>query len=641
MISIETERSLANLFMIISESEKQCEIVRQVLADQPEFEPVSVFQCLDSLNEGYITSSDLLQFMRRNRIIVDENECYMILREWNSTMDGRLSFKDFRTMVLPHTSALLRQKALERPAISRRYMPYEVEYATSRVLERELVYVRTVEIARKNMNRKPDFSLMDGFKVLDLYCLGYVTDEIMQKFLARNGITAYAEDIQAIMRRLDKDQDGKVNYPEYVDAVLSSEPSQKISKLEQDLDERYKRALSPSPYKPSSPNLISRSTASPLKRSSPSSFSRSQQAFSHGDVYRTPDKFTGSKCSPERLGSSLANWDTRNSLKSSARSPLRRSTKNSPKSSKKSPKIRSNVSPSHSAIISSRGSLRSSKVSSPLRRSNSSFKTTRSPKHKTDSISPAKSLRSSGSIRKVTAQESVRQEELSELVNAFKEQISLDRELESIRQELSLRADFTLMDAFKMIDESGKGYIASYDIEGILNYLSIPLYPDNVYLLIKHYDRDQDGKITFSDLCEMFTPRQREYSSLLNARFPANVSSTKRRKVFSIETQDKFSIALKLHLDIEGVSELIRQRLSSRPWFNTFDLFDAIDVDKNGFITLNEFRGILQKYGMFATEKELNALMQRYDRNKDGKVSYSEFVEEVTPKSPTRRLVYN
>lgn len=629
--------------MIISESEKQCEIVRQVLAEQSEFEPVSVFQCLDSLNEGYITSSDLLQFMRRNRILVDENECYMILREWNFSMDGRLSYKDFRRMVLPHTSELLRQKAMDRPALTRRYMPYEIEYAVSRVMERELIYIRTVENARKNMNRKPDFSLMDGFKVLDLYCLGYVTDEILQKFLARNGITAYAEDIQAIMRRLDKDQDGKVNYPEYVDAVLSSEPNQKIGRLEQELDQRYKRALSPSPYKPPSPSILKRSAASPLRRSSPTTLLSSYSSYAPADSYKTPERSRDTHKSPKRLSSSISKFDTRNSLKTSARSPLRRSSKASPTNkfnSSRSPNSRTNLTPTRSAIISSRGSLKSSQVSSPLRCSNSSFKSTSTPKPKSEPYSPAKSLRSSGSIRKVTAQDSVRQEELSELVNAFKEQISLDRELENTRQNLSLRADFTLIDAFKMIDENGKGYIASYDIEGVLNYLQIPISPDNVYLLIKHYDRDQDGKVTFSDFCEMLTPRQREYSSLLNSRKSNSSTDNKRRKMFSIETQDKFAKALKLHLDIEGVSELIRQRLSSRPWFNTFDLFDSIDVDKNGFITLNEFRGILQKYGMFATEKELNALMQRYDRNKDGKVSYSEFVEEVTPKSPTRRLVY-
>ena len=32
------------------------------------------------------------------------------------------------------------------------------------------------------------------------------------------------------------------------------------------------------------------------------------------------------------------------------------------------------------------------------------------------------------------------------------------------------------------------------------------------------------------------------------------------------------------------------------------------------------------------TQKELFGLMDRYDKNKDGKISYSEFITELTPK---------
>lgn len=59
-------------------------------------------------------------------------------------------------------------------------------------------------------------------------------------------------------------------------------------------------------------------------------------------------------------------------------------------------------------------------------------------------------------------------------------------------------------------------------------------------------------------------------------------------------------------------------------------------MNKNGFITREELRRALQKNGFHATESDLQCLMERYDRNGDSRISYSEFMEEILPKSPTK-----
>lgn len=68
--------------------------------------------------------------------------------------------------------------------------------------------------------------------------------------------------------------------------------------------------------------------------------------------------------------------------------------------------------------------------------------------------------------------------------------------------------------------------------------------------------------------------------------------------------------------------------------FSIHDAFNALDLNENGFITLDEFKDVLENYGIFATKNELVGLVKRYDKNMDGKVSYSEFMNEMTPKSP-------
>jgi len=81
----------------------------------------------------------------------------------------------------------------------------------------------------------------------------------------------------------------------------------------------------------------------------------------------------------------------------------------------------------------------------------------------------------------------------------------------------------------------------------------------------------------------------------------------------------------------------LRKRLGRRPSFSPHDAFSAVDYDKNGFITRGEFKEVLKEYGFFASENEISWLIDRYDRNHDGRISYSEFIDEIMPKSPTRR----
>lgn len=89
-----------------------------------------------------------------------------------------------------------------------------------------------------------------------------------------------------------------------------------------------------------------------------------------------------------------------------------------------------------------------------------------------------------------------------------------------------------------------------------------------------------------------------------------------------------------LHFEAENVAEDIRLRLSQSGTFNSLIAFDELDSDKNGYITMNEFERMLLKHGIQVSHEDLKLLMDRYDRNRDGKISYSDFAHEVNPRSP-------
>jgi len=44
----------------------------------------------------------------------------------------------------------------------------------------------------------------------------------------------------------------------------------------------------------------------------------------------------------------------------------------------------------------------------------------------------------------------------------------------------------------------------------------------------------------------------------------------------------------------------------------------------------------LKNNGYYANDEEITILMEKLDKDRDGRVSYNEFMEEFTPKSPTK-----
>jgi len=92
-----------------------------------------------------------------------------------------------------------------------------------------------------------------------------------------------------------------------------------------------------------------------------------------------------------------------------------------------------------------------------------------------------------------------------------------------------------------------------------------------------------------------------------------------------------------VHFSVEESAELLRKRLNRRPTFNVRDAFQACDKDRNGFITRDEFRNILKEYRFYALEDEITWLIDRYDKTHDGRITYSEFIDEILPKSPSKR----
>lgn len=61
-----------------------------------------------------------------------------------------------------------------------------------------------------------------------------------------------------------------------------------------------------------------------------------------------------------------------------------------------------------------------------------------------------------------------------------------------------------------------------------------------------------------------------------------------------------------------------------------------MDVNDDGRITKDELQKIIERSGFQASSSEVQTLMERYDKDGDGAISFAEFSEEIKPHSPTK-----
>mmetsp|Transcript_21102 Transcript_21102/g.20265 ORF Transcript_21102/g.20265 Transcript_21102/m.20265 type:complete len:133 (+) Transcript_21102:106-504(+) len=102
----------------MAKKELQIEMHRQFLAHNENMEPYCVFQRLDRNEDGFITSMEVLNFIRDNGVNhITEADCYYVVKFFDSDEDGKLNYPDFMQLLLPCDNTFLRAKATQRPNV--------------------------------------------------------------------------------------------------------------------------------------------------------------------------------------------------------------------------------------------------------------------------------------------------------------------------------------------------------------------------------------------------------------------------------------------------------------------------------------------------------------------------------------------
>jgi hypothetical protein len=82
-----------------------------------------------------------------------------------------------------------------------------------------------------------------------------------------------------------------------------------------------------------------------------------------------------------------------------------------------------------------------------------------------------------------------------------------EQQLENLRQRLCAIPDFAPFSAFQRVDRDAKDYIDSVDILAFLRHNNVYGVTDaEAYRLVKFFDSDEDGRMSFQDFEQVFIP---------------------------------------------------------------------------------------------------------------------------------------
>lgn len=478
--SLETELLLARVLQEVAAGEHRVELRRCALSQLRDFTPMAAFQYFDRYNLHRIDSFDLLRYVQTRGLPYSESLVKAIIQQYDGNGDGKLYESEFYQLLLPSTDVYWREEALSR--IRPTYLSVPVSNSLQDLLESELAYHRSVEQAKVSLITRPDFHAFSAFQSLDATNTGYIDRAALKWFLRKHSCDATEADIDAIFRRWDTDDDERLAFREFADALAPINPVSSTSPRENTVD-------------------LPKVTESP------------------------PRKTEETESKPAKTGDMT----------------LEELKEDLPKESKVT-------------VSESQASLRSSK--SPYW--------------------PPPPL------------PSVSEEEKTAVVELMQEQVENLKELEAVRQEVGLCADFTIEDAFQLLDLKDSGTVDLSDFTSALDQLGIKVYADDASMLLQRYSNEPTLSLrSLRNMVESGTADA--YNRLRSSQ---RLRSSEKSVGLRQSTKVKFSDLLRILLHIEHRNEVRRQSFQQLSEFRPALLFGLMDVRNRGYIGASEVVGM-------------------------------------------------
>lgn len=574
MVSIETEARVARLLLALAEGERTVEISRQVLSDNYDFDAYQIFKTLDVEGKNRVDSINIVDFLRSKGVYSTEAEAQFVVLFYDQDADGALSYCEFLNLVQSEKS-VKRTNAYS----SSNKLSFNVEYSLGKVLEKEIGLVRNITSLLSDLKARYDFNVHEVYHLLKSW--NSITAESLKCFLDKNSVSYLDSDVQAIIKRLDLNRDGRVDLCE-LHAFLGY-PSCGRS--------------CPCTYSCSC-KCCSCCCSVPcchLRHCSPRCRSISPLRRSCSPVREQKDKLGSTSFTNQVNSSTMYQTNTPERTENIIR------TSQSPEIRKISPNLSLRLSPERRF-----SPRRTSPRNSPMRQSYTT------------------------SMNMNTIKVSNDDYEKNQFVDYLKMVMDAESKVERAKIDLALRADFNVEDAFRVFELDGRGFLTEEDLKYGLNVLEIYPTCSDVRLLMKRFDLQKEGVINYADFFDMVTPYEKDYRNMVENRPPNSCCACRCPDVFMITTRIYLKNLFNSLIDYENKFNMAKKGYATLR-YKLRDVFKGLDRYGLGYFNEADLANYLKNNYSFTTPKDSDLLFIRLDRNRNGKVEYWEIEDELAP----------
>jgi len=192
------------------------------------------FRRLDTSNLGFLTTTNLNNFLSNYNFFHNPIKIQCYINHYDQDFDQKLSYSEFLQSVLPQDNSELRfsisQRPIKRAEEFERAFIEEIEKKLAFLLNREIQFYIKFERQKRNLLKSVDY---DGFRLFSSLAIRNKEEigfEDLKVFFMKNSYEINDFDIVLMLRRIDLNGDGKIDFNEFEDAFL---PKNKYSNEKQ------------------------------------------------------------------------------------------------------------------------------------------------------------------------------------------------------------------------------------------------------------------------------------------------------------------------------------------------------------------------------------------------------------------------
>ena len=170
----------------------------------------------------------------------------------------------------------------------------------------------------------------------------------------------------------------------------------------------------------------------------------------------------------------------------------------------------------------------------------------------------------------------------------------------------------------KYLDPYGTGFVSYQQFKNVMSELQVELDPYELSLLCEKFDTTNDKRVNYIALLQQFAGR------------------VKTSNIAEVFNQHPSKPADDSDVVVDKMTEMtkrLRERLLSDVK-NLRKAFKKLDDSKSGYLSISEFRSVLELCNVVLDEEESFQLAARYDDELSGKLKYDNFLKDLqkTPK---------